>query len=255
MVAAGDAELDRLDVVEGLVIEGGPQVEVLTGISLHGGLVAAWPMTAVTAQTTLDALIEPWRAWGLPGFAQFDHDTRFQGPHQQPNAVGRGSRLCLALAVVPVVAPPRETGFQAAIEGGNAQWQAKVWERFHHDSLADLQRRSARYLAAHHRRAWARLEAAPPRQPFPTRWRQHLAGPLRGHTVYLRRTTEHGTVQLRGHTFTVDPRWPHRRVRCEVDVEAGFIAFYALRRRDPSQQPLLRTAPFGLPHSTAARGR
>jgi hypothetical protein len=255
MVAAGDAELDSLDVVEGLVIEGGPQVEVLTGISLHGGLVAAWPMTAVTAQTTLDALIEHWRAWGLPVFAQFDNDTRFQGPHQHPDAVGRVIRLCLALAVVPVFAPPRETGFQAAIEGFNAQWQAKVWERFHHDSLADLQSRSARSLAAHHRRARARIEAAPPRRPFPTRWRQHLSGPLRGHMVYLRRTTEHGTVQLLGHTFTVDPFWPQRLVRCEVDLAAGCIAFYALRRREPSQQPLLRTAPFVLPHSAVARGR
>jgi hypothetical protein len=106
LVAARDAELDSFDVVEGLVIEGGPQVEVLTGISLHGGLVAAWPMTAVTAQTTLDALIEHWRVWGLPEFAQFDNDTRFRGPHQHPDAVGRVIRLCLALAVVPVFAPP-----------------------------------------------------------------------------------------------------------------------------------------------------
>ena len=67
-VAAREAELDSFDGVEGLVIEGGPPVEVLTGISRHGGLVAAWPMTAVTAQTTLDALIEHWRVWGLQGF-------------------------------------------------------------------------------------------------------------------------------------------------------------------------------------------
>lgn len=252
MVAARQAELDSFDVVEGLVIEGGPQVEVLTGISLHGGLVAAWPMVAVTAQTTLDALIEHWRVWGLPGFAQFDNDTRFQGPHQHPDAVGRVIRLCLALAVVPVFAPPRETGFQAAIEGFNAQWQAKVWGRFHHDTLADLQTRSARYLAAHHQRARVRLDAAPPRRPFPPQWRRHLEGPLRGRMVYLRRTTEHGTVQLLGHSFTVNPLWPHRLVRCEVDLDAGGIAFYALRRRDPSQQPLLRTAPFVLPQSAAA---
>jgi hypothetical protein len=36
-----------------------------------------------------------------------------------------------------------------------------------------------------------------------------------------RRTTEHGTVQLPGHTFTVAPLWPHRLVRCEVDLAAG----------------------------------
>jgi hypothetical protein len=157
------------------------------------------------------------------------------------------SRLCLSL-------PPRETGFQAAIEGFNAQWQAKVWARFHHDSLADLQVRSTRDIAAHHRRAMARIEAAPPRRPFPQQgWRQ-LDGPLRGHLVYLRRTSEYGTVQLLGHTFTVNALWPHRLVRCEVDLDVGCIAFYALRRREPTQQPLLRVAPFVLPHSAAARG-
>ena len=254
-VAAREAELESFDVVEGVGIEGGPPVEVLTGISRHGGLVAAWPMTAVTAQTTLDALIEHWRVWGLPGFAQCDHDTRFQGPHQHPDAVGRVIRRCLALAVVPVFAPPRETGFQAAIEGCNAQWQAKVGARFHHDSLAELQTRSARDRAAHHQRARGRLDAAPPRRPFPIRWRRHLEGPLRGQIIYLRRTTEHGTGQRLGHTLTVAPLWPHRLVRCEVDLEAGGIAFYALRRREPRPQPLLRTAPFVLPQSAAARAR
>jgi hypothetical protein len=118
-VAARAAEIDRVDVVAGLVIEGGPQVEVLTGIAVQGGLVAAWPMLAVTARATVDALVEHWHTWGLPAFAQFDNDTRFQGPHQYPDAVGRVIRLCLALDVVPVFAPPRETGFQAALEGCN----------------------------------------------------------------------------------------------------------------------------------------
>ena len=40
-VARRSRELDSFDVVEGLVIKGGPQVEVLNGVSLHGGLVAS----------------------------------------------------------------------------------------------------------------------------------------------------------------------------------------------------------------------
>ncbi len=42
-------------------------------------------------------------------------------------------RLCLSLGVTAVFAPPRETGFQAAVESFNARWQAKVWQRFHFD--------------------------------------------------------------------------------------------------------------------------
>ena len=73
--------------------------------------------------------------------------------------------------------------------------------------------------------------------------------------LYLRRTSEHGMVQRLGHTFTVAPLWPHRLVRGDVDLDAGAMAFYVLRRREPSQQPLLWTAALILPQSVAARGR
>src|SRR5437879_4187068 len=39
-VAAGRAELDSIDIVEGLVIKDGPPVEVRNAVSLHGGLPA-----------------------------------------------------------------------------------------------------------------------------------------------------------------------------------------------------------------------
>src|SRR5262249_38071057 len=68
-------ELDQIDIVEGLVIKGGPQVEALNAVSLHGGLVASWPVAApVTTDLTLAALVEHWREVGLPGYAQFDND-------------------------------------------------------------------------------------------------------------------------------------------------------------------------------------
>src|SRR5262249_49823171 len=66
-VADGRAELDSIDAVEGLVIRGGTQGGVLTAISLHGCLVAAWPQTVITAAFVVQALIEHWRACGLPG--------------------------------------------------------------------------------------------------------------------------------------------------------------------------------------------
>src|SRR6516164_5627563 len=114
-VADGRAELDSIDSVEGLVIRGGTPVEVLTGISLHGGLVAAWPRTAIPAAFVVEALVEHGRAVGLPGYAQFDNDPIFEGAQVHPDTIGRVARTCLSLGVVPVFVPPRETGFQAAI--------------------------------------------------------------------------------------------------------------------------------------------
>ena len=170
-VVAKLAELDQFDFVEGLVIKDGPEVEVLNVVSLHGGLVGAWPTTGCTAESARMAMIEHWRQWGLPDYAQFDNDTRFQGPHAQPDTIGTVIKFCLSLGVVPVFAPPREHGMQNAIEGFNGRWQAKVWARFHHDDLPALQAQLAKYITAYRKRQAARMEQSPVRRPFPKRWK------------------------------------------------------------------------------------
>jgi putative transposase len=240
-VASKRRELDSFDVVEGLVIKGGPQIEVLNGISLHGGLPASFPMGAsVTAKVVVESLVEHWRAFGLPGYAQFDNDTIFQGPHTHPDVVGRVSRLCLSLGVVPVFVVPHEFGFQSMIENYNGTWQAKVWARFEHGALPDLQGHSQRYVTALRRHRADRIESAPPRRAFPTPWRLNLQSRLRGRIIYLRRTSAAGTVEVLGRSFEVDPHWLNRLVRVEVDLDGDRIRIYRLRRREPQDQPLLR---------------
>lgn len=246
-LAAARVELDSFDIVEGLVIRGGTDVCVLNGISLHGGLCASWPQSSITAKTAVEKLIEHWRMFGLPAYAQFDNDTIFQGAHQWPDSFGRVIRLCLGLGVVPVFAPPRETGFQAAIESYNGRWQAKVWSRFEHADLADLCGRSEAFVAAARQRSAARIETAPPRRPFPRRWTLNLQAPLKGVAIYLRRTDAIGKVSLLGHRFAVSTQWPHRLVRAEVDLTAERIRFHALRRRQSDHQPLLLQVDYAVP--------
>jgi hypothetical protein len=246
-VARGEAELDSFDIIEGLALAGGRRFEVLTGVSLHGGRAAAWPMAAVSARAVVPLLVRHWGAVGLPGYAQFDNDTIFQGAHQHRDSVSRVVRLCLALTVVPVFAPVQETGFQAAIESFNGRWQAKVWERFTHANLRAVQHRSARYLRAQHERAAARLEAAPPRRPLAPGWEFDVQQPPRGTIVFLRRTTAAGAIELLGRRFPVDRHWLHRLVRAEVDLTAGEIRVHALRRREPADQPLLCRLAYVLP--------
>lgn len=241
------SELDSFDIVEGLVIKGGTSVEVLNGISLHGGLTASWPMGVVTAKATVEAILEHWRAVGLPRYAQFDNDTIFQGPHQYKDVIGRVMRASLGLGVVPVFAPPREMGFQAAIEAYNGRWQAKVWARFVHESLEGVQAQSGKFVAAVRRRAAARIEAAPPRRAFPEGWTLDLQAHPQGRVIFLRRSDAQGSVAVLGRCFEVDPLWPNRLVRAEVDLDAGRVRFYALRRREPKHQPLLKEATYKLP--------
>lgn len=245
-VASRRRELDSFDIVEGLYLRGQPELGILTAISLHGGLPGAWPGFGMRVGQIVPALLERWRAFGLPAYAQFDNDTRFIGGLAKPDSIGPVIRLCLALGIVPVFAPPHETGFQASIEALNGRWQAKVWARFWEPTLGALQRRSERWIEAAQRRSAVRIEAAPAREPFP-------AGPIEpwhppgGQIVFLRRTTEAGGVSVLGHRIDVDRHWPHRLVRAELDLAVGRIDFFALRRRDPFDQPLLAQAPYVIP--------
>lgn len=251
-VAGGQAELEQVDAVLGLCIEGGTDVEVLNLLSLHGGLVASWPAASVTAELTRRALLEHWRHFGLPTYVQFDNDARFQGPHQHPGAIGTVIRMCLSLAVTPVFAPTREMGFQAAIESYNNRWQQKVWQRFHHESLPALQAQSARYVAAARKRSGLRQEASPARREFPSAWTLNLKAHVRGQIIFLRRTDEQGQAHLLGETFAVAAHWLGRLVRCEVNIETDQISFYALRRSAPGEQPLLKKVEYRLPSKHAA---
>ena len=160
------------------------------------------------------------------------------------DSVGRIVRLCLSLGVTPVFAPPREPGFQNAIEGFNALWQTKAWHRNHVTGLEHLQRVSAAYVAAHRAKSACRSDAAPVRAAFPSGFELDLQAPPTGSAIYIRRTTDAGQVTLLGRTFPVACHWANRLVRCEVNFDHECIRFYALRRRDPEQQPLLQTAEY-----------
>ena len=238
-VASRQVELDSFDVIEELRLKGGPVFDILTGVSIHGGIEAAWPGLHVTARTTVDALAGHWEAHGLPGYAQFDDDTRFAGVHGFADRLGRVVRFCLAQGVVPVFAPVRESGFQNAIESYNARWKAKVWRRFFFPGFDDVVAASLRYVAASRARLTARIEAAPSRQPI-------ADGPSMPAStiVYLRRTDGEGATRLLGQVIEVDPGWPHRLIRVEVDFGERSIRCFALRRRAPDEQPLLRELPL-----------
>jgi len=247
-VAAKRGELDSFDTVSGLLLEGGIEVVVLNGISLHGGLVTSWPRYAITSELTASLLVEHWTEFGLPQYAQFDNGNIFVGSNRYPDVVGRVMRTCLLLGVIPVFAPPREPGFQAAVESLNGRWQAKVWSRFRRETIVELLDHSDRYIAAARRQSALRIERAPLRSPMPSHPLLDLQSHPAGTIIFIRRTDDRGLVFVLGHRFLIDPLWPHRLVRAEVDLDGGVIRFFALRRREPKAQPLLAEHPYTLPH-------
>jgi hypothetical protein len=234
--------------VSGLLLEGGIEVVVLNGISLHGGLVTSWPHHSITAKLTASLLIEHWTQFGLPRYAQFDNGNIFLGSNRYRDVISQVMRTCLSLGVIPVFAPPREPGFQAAIESLNGRWQAKVWHRFERVTLFELLDHSDRYIAAARRRSILRIERAPARSPMPTSTVVDLQAHPRGTVIFIRRTDDQGAVAVLGRRFMIADHWPHRLVRAEVNLDASVIRFFGLRRRDPDSQPVLAEHSYTLPH-------
>lgn len=247
-VAARRAELDAFDVIEDLPLEAGPRLDVLTTRALWGPACGAWLNATLNARWLCQRLEAHWRAHGLPAYAQFDNDSRFQGTHTHPDVLGQVIRLCLGLGVTPVFAPPREHGPQNLNESFNHLWQQKVWQRFHHPSVRSFQAASDRFVAAYQQRRAGRTEGAPARRAFPKNWRLELQHRPRGRVVYLRRTDAQGAIRVLGRRWLVDPQWIHRLVRAEVDLDRDQIRCHRLRRRAPGEQTLAKTLPYVFPH-------
>jgi hypothetical protein len=246
-VAAKRAEMDSFDAIEDLVIRGGHDVNVLTGISLHGGLCAAWPAEQITSKFTVECLLSHWREVGLPGYAKFDNDTVFQGAHQWPDTFGRVTRMCLSLGVTPVFAPPLSRGFQADMEAFNGRWQDAVWCRFTFQNREHVGMQSARFVRAHRERHSVRIEDAPERRTFPRNWKLNLQQPLKGTVIFIRVTNQSGQARVLGHTFDVSPIWCGRLVRADVDLTHHTIHFHSLRRKEPHTHSCLATHDYEPP--------
>ena len=147
-------------------------------------------------------------------------------------------------------APPREPGFQNAIEGFNGLWQAKVWQRHHCPTVEALVAVSQRYISAYRSKTAARRDSAPDRRAFPKQFKLDLNAPLKGTIIFVRRSDETGKVHLLGRSFRITEQWVHRLIRCEVDFTRQRLRFYALRRRDPNDQPLLCELPYQRPNKS-----
>lgn len=228
-VAAATAELDRVDVVEGLRLARRGHIEVLNCISLWESLPGSHPATRITTLETMQWLESHWRAHGRPHYVQFDNDTIFSGAHARRDYLGRLVHWCLCLDVIPVFTPPLEKGFQAAIEAYNRRWQERVWQRWRHPSLGKLRQRSDAFVAAFTERKRRDLELR-------RDWIEPAREPVASEVVLLRRLDPNGRLTLCAQRLNISSQWAHRLARCQIDVGTQMAHFYRLSRRDPHYQ-------------------
>lgn len=88
-----------------------------------------------------------------------------------------------------------------------------------------------------------RRDTAPRRRPYPKGFKLNLdAKPARTASLF-RRTDKSDHVWLRARSFEMPEYRKQQLTRCEVDWRADENRYFALRRKDPSSQPLLLTIP------------
>lgn len=235
-VAAGLAELDSADVVEGLRLAGRGRIEVLNIHGLWDGLADSHPAERICSREVRQALEQRWRERGCPRYVQFDNDTIFTGAHVQRDYFGRLVHWCQCLGIVPVFTPPALLGFQGMIEAYNRRWQERVWHRWHHRNLAHLRRRSAAFIQAYtQRQRHLHGQAGDLRHP----WQEPRQEPAAVPIIALRRLDDCGNVTLCAQRLHIAPYWAGRLVRCEIDVPTQSVTVFGLRRADPHHQPKL----------------
>lgn len=235
-VAAGRAEVDSADVVEGLRLRRGGRVEVLNVLGLWNQQPDSLVARGITTTAVIAQLAARWQRAGRPAYAQFDNDTIFSGAHARRAYFGRLVHWCLCLGVTPVFAPPAELGFQAAIEAYNRRWQERVWRRWRHRSRPDLQRRSDAFVRAY-QHAKGTLESE--HQTLRSAWQEPAPAPRSHRIVLLRRLDDQGALTLCAQHLRIAPHWAYRLVRCEIDVANQRLHCFGLSRREPLRQPLL----------------
>ena len=245
-VAKNKAELDSMDYVEDLCLEGGCRFHVLNVISINGSLIESWPMPRMTSENTIRNALDHWRRHGLPRYAQFDNGMVFYGS-RWPDSLGKLTRICLQLGITPVFAPPREMGFQSAIENYNGRWQRAVHRRFHFADLDEVIGQSTRYVTAVNRKHALRQAAAPPRRDFPANRRFDPRKPPRGKVIFLCRTDEDRCVSVMGHRWELPDADAGQLVRATLTFAGRAIHFHGLRRSRPADHDYLGSVDYTFP--------
>ncbi|MDR1268336.1 MAG: hypothetical protein LBK82_02315 [Planctomycetaceae bacterium] len=226
------AELDQFDYIKECYLKGGQVVHILNGISLYSGLVYSKPVLRMTAENTVQGMMEHWREVGVPEYVQFDKGTVFHGLNH-PDSIGSVSKLCLSLGVIPIFVPPREFGFQAAVESYNGRWERAVWNRFTFKNIKEIQTQSDLYVHAVKEKIETKTRLAAERKMINKNWKFNNKTEKNGTIIFLRRTDDNGCAKVMGHLWELDKNWTHRLIRATVDLKNNIILFHKLRRKDP----------------------
>jgi hypothetical protein len=225
-------------------------VEVLNTVDIGTSiLVNAQPREDFTAETTLQAIVDTFRAQGLPESMTVDRDPRFVGGAHQSDFPAPLVRLLHCLGVQVTVCPPQRPDKNGFVERYNRTFEAECL-RVSAPKDVDAVRTVTALFRQHYNYerpnqavtcgnqppcvAFPTLPSRPPLPPTvdPDRWLEVLDGQR-----YVRKVRSNGSVTVDRVRYYIDQAWAGKYVSLQIDASArAFMVEY--------REQLVKTIPI-----------
>lgn len=207
-------------------------VEVLNTVDIGTSiLVNAQPRADFTAETTLQAIVETFRTYGLPQSVTLDRDPRFVGSPQGRDFPAPLVRLLHCLGVQVTICPPRRPDKNAFVERYNRTFDSECLRVSAPSDIATVQsvtdafrqhynfERPNQALSCGNQPPCVAFAECPPRPTLPAtvepdRWVEVLDGER-----YVRKVRSNGTVTVENVRYYVDQAWAGKYVSLQLDAQ------------------------------------
>jgi putative transposase len=239
-------------------LEGGAKVFAFHTLDLHTRALVQTITTDKSTTSVRGHALEVWQTLGMPDGLQLDNDSAFMGGERTPRRFGAFVRLCLYLGIELIFVPPGEPKRNGVVESLNGLWARGFFERDHFRSVADVKRKSRRFVT------WYQQRYAPPALAGLTpgeaqagarchRLTAHQIHALpevlpitAGRLHFIRQVTAEGEIRLLGERWRVSRSLAHQYVWATIVTHTRRLEIYH-RRSERASTRLIKVYAYDIP--------
>jgi len=237
-------------------LEGGEKPYALHTIDAQTHALCQTISTDKTTDALIHHILQAFTELGLPDFLQLDNDGAFTNLGKHQRVFGRFLRLLLYLGVEPIFIPPGEPKRNSLVEGVNHLWAQSFFDKDHFTSVAQLKRKSPKFLSWYDSYAPPRLggrsvaeaQRGVKRRKLKERERRSIPDHLpltAGRIHFIRRVDERGEVRLLNESWKVSQRLVGEYVWATIDLTEQHLQI-SYRKSDRAQAKRIKQYDYGV---------
>lgn len=212
--------------------------------------------TDKSTASLLHHILQAFTELGLPDFLQIDTDGAFTNLGKQSRVFGRFIRVLLSLGVEPLFIPPGEPHRNSLVEGVNHLWARSFFDKNPFTSVAQLKRKSPKFLSWYDRYAPPRLgglsvgeaKRGVKRRKLTARERRSIPDQvplIAGRLHFIRRVDKRGAIRLLNESWKVSKRLGGEYGWATVDLTVQRLTIY-YRKSERAQAKLIKQHAYGV---------